>query len=166
MHWVDIVVLVIIGLSVLIGLFRGFLREAISLATWILAVWAALTLSSPLAERLPIGVDSLTVKTSVAFMVIFVGVLIAGGIVNYIAGQLVDGTGLGGTDRMLGLVFGALRGGLLVSVLVLLANLTSMPSESWWQESLSLPYFSELAYWIRDMLPDSLASHFDQKTGS
>lgn len=161
MHWVDIVVLAIIGLSVVIGLFRGFLREAISLATWILAVWAALSLSAPLAEHLPIGVESLTVKTSIAFVAIFVAVLIAGGIVNYIAGQLVDGTGLGGTDRMLGLVFGALRGGLIVAVLVLLANLTNMPSEAWWQESVSLPYFNDIALWIKGMLPDSLAGHFD-----
>lgn len=161
MHWVDIVVLAIVGISVLIGLFRGFLREALSLATWLLAIWASLSLSAPLAEVLPIGVQSLTVKTSIAAVIVFVLVLIAGGIVNYIAGQLVDGTGLGGTDRMLGLVFGALRGGLLVAVLVLMANLTNMPTEPWWQESITLPYFNDVALWIKELLPESLASHFE-----
>ncbi|CAG0910701.1 unnamed protein product [Cyprideis torosa] len=161
MFWVDIVVLSIIGLSMIIGLFRGFLKESISLATWIIGIWVGLTFSTPVAERLPLGVESLTVKTIAAFFIIFVVVLIAGGIVNYIAGQMVDKTGLGGTDRMLGLVFGVLRGGLLVSVLVLLANLTNMPAESWWKESASLPYFDEVALWIKGMLPESVASHFD-----
>lgn len=161
MHWVDIVVLAIVGMSVLIGLFRGFIKESISLATWVLGIWVGLVFSTPLAQRLPVGIESLTVKTAIAFVAIFIVVLLLGGIVNYLAGQLIDKTGLSGTDRMLGMVFGLVRGGLLVSVLVLLANLTNMPAEAWWKESAALPYFNEIALWIKGMLPESLASHFD-----
>ncbi|MGV6858400.1 MAG: CvpA family protein [bacterium] len=160
MHWVDIVVAVIIGMSMLIGLFRGLIKESMSLATWILGIWLGLVFSTPLAENLPVGIESLTVKTVIAFVVIFLVVLLLGGILNYIAGQLIDKTGLSGTDRVLGMVFGVLRGGLVVAVLVLLANLTNMPQEAWWQESLSLPYFNDIAIWIRDIMPESVASHF------
>ncbi len=160
MHWVDIVVAVIIGMSMVIGLFRGLIKESVSLATWILGIWLGLVFSAPVAEYLPVGIESLTVKTVIAFVVIFLGVLLVGGILNYIAGQLIDKTGLSGTDRILGMVFGVLRGGLIVAVLVLLANLTNMPQEAWWQESLSLPYFNDIALWIRDVMPESVARHF------
>ncbi len=160
MHWVDIVVAAIIGMSLIIGLFRGLIKESLSLATWVLGIWVGLVFSTPLAELLPINIESLTVKIVIAFVVIFLGVLLIGGVLNYIAGQLVDKTGLSGTDRILGLVFGVMRGGLIVAVLVLLANLTNMPKETWWQESLSLPYFNDIALWIKDMMPESVASHF------
>lgn len=161
MYWVDLVVFAIIGMSVLIGLFRGFIKESISLATWILGIWVGLVFSTPVAEMLPVGIESLTVKTAIAFVAIFIVVLLLGGIVNYLAGQLIDKTGLSGTDRLLGMVFGLVRGGLLVSVLVLLANLTNMPAEEWWKDSTALPYFDEIALWIKGMLPESVASHFD-----
>ncbi|MGF1644656.1 MAG: CvpA family protein [Thiotrichales bacterium] len=160
MHWVDIVVFAIIGLSLIIGLFRGLIKEAISLATWVAAVWIALVFAAPFASLLPFQVGSQTVQNAIAFLLVFILVLIAGGIVNYLAGQLVDKTGLSGTDRMLGLVFGLARGGLLVAVLVLLAKMTNMPSEPWWQSSLTLPFFTEIANWLKDVLPPSMARHF------
>lgn len=160
MHWVDIVVFVIIGLSVIIGLFRGLIKEAISLATWVAAIWVGLSLASNVAGILPFSVGSQTVQTAIAFILLFVAVLIIGGLINYFAGQLVDKTGLSGTDRMLGLVFGLLRGGLIVAALVLLAKTTNMPSEPWWQSSLTLPFFGDVANWIKSLLPPSMAHHF------
>ena len=65
-----------------------------------------------------------------------------------------------GTDRLIGMVFGAARGVLLVAVLVLLAGLTPMPEEDWWLESGLVGYFQELSYWLRDLLPREFADHF------
>ncbi len=160
MHWVDIVVIAIIGISVLIGLFRGLIKESISLATWILALWVGLTYGEKLASLLPFSVGSQTVQSLIGIVILFVIVILFGGIVNYLIGQLVDRTGLSGTDRMLGIIFGVLRGGLIVAALVLLAMLTNLPNEPWWQESLTLPFFHDIAVWIRDLLPPSLAEHF------
>ncbi len=160
MHWVDIVVIAIIGISVLIGLFRGLIKESISLATWILALWVGLTYGERLASLLPFSVGSQTVQSLIGIVILFVIVILVGGIVNYLIGQLVDRTGLSGTDRMLGIIFGVLRGGLIVAALVLLAMLTNLPNEPWWQESLTLPFFHDIAVWIRDLLPPSLAEHF------
>ncbi len=160
MHWVDIVVFVIIGFSVVIGLFRGLVKEAISLATWILGVWVGLSYSSGFAKKLPFQVGDQTVQMVIAFAMIFLIILVVGGIINYLIGQLVDKTGLSGTDRMMGLVFGFLRGGLIVAIMVLLATLTNMPNEDWWHQSLTLPYFFDVAVWLRELLPDTLAQHF------
>ncbi len=160
MHWVDIVVFVVIGFSVVIGLFRGLVKEAISLATWILGVWVSLSFSSSFAKMLPFQVGDQTVQTLIAFVIIFLVILVVGGVINYLIGQLVDKTGLSGTDRTMGLVFGFLRGGLIVAIMVLLATLTNMPNEDWWQQSLTLPYFHEMAVGLKVLLPDSLAQHF------
>jgi membrane protein required for colicin V production len=160
MHWVDIVVFVILGFSVLIGLFRGLVKEAISLATWILGIWVGLSFASNLAEMLPFQVGDQTVQIVIAFVILFLIILLIGGIINYLAGQLVDKTGLSGTDRTMGLVFGFFRGGLIVTIMVLLATLTNMPNEEWWQRSMTLPYFHDAALWLKAFLPDSLAQHF------
>ncbi len=160
MHWVDIVVFVVIGFSVIIGLFRGLVKEAISLATWVLGVWVSLSFSSSFAKMLPFQVGDQTVQTLIAFVIIFLVILVVGGVINYLIGQLVDKTGLSGTDRTMGLVFGFLRGGLIVAIMVLLATLTNMPHEEWWHQSLTLPYFHDAAVWLKALLPDSLAQHF------
>ncbi|HBS27167.1 MAG TPA: colicin V production CvpA [Gammaproteobacteria bacterium] len=161
MHWVDIVVLVIIALSIIIGLFRGLIREALSLATWILAIWVGLTFADQVAAKLPFSLGSDTVQAVAAFGIIFIIILIIGAIINYLAGQLIDKTGLSGTDRMLGLVFGLLRGCLIIAILVLLASLTNMPNEDWWKDSLTLPYFDDIAAWLKGFLPPSLAEKFN-----
>ena len=74
--------------------------------------------------------------------------------------QIVDKTGLSGTDKTLGVVFGAARGVLIVSMIVLFAGLTPMPSESWWQESILVDHFMRVALWIKDLLPDDVAGRF------
>ncbi|RUM93943.1 MAG: CvpA family protein [Thiothrix sp.] len=160
MHWVDIIVFVVIGFSVVIGLFRGLVKEAISLATWILGVWVGLSFASSFGEKLPFQVGDETVQMVIAFAIIFLVILVVGGIVNYLIGQLVDKTGLSGTDRSMGLVFGFLRGGLIISIMVLLATLTNMPNEDWWKQSMTLPFFYDVAVYLKDLLPESLAQHF------
>ena len=79
--------------------------------------------------------------------------------VNYLAGKLVDKTGLTGTDKMLGVVFGIARGAVIVAILVLLAGLTPVPQDPWWQDSMFLGYFEELAMWMRDFLPSGIANN-------
>ncbi|SEQ06714.1 membrane protein required for colicin V production [Ectothiorhodospira magna] len=160
MIWIDFVILGIVAISTVISLFRGFVKEAISLATWILAFWIALAYAGTVSAWLPFGLTDPTLQLAVAFAILFIGILLAGGIVNVLAGQLVKKTGLSGTDRSIGAVFGLARGGLIVAVVVLLMGLTVIPQEPWWQDSLLLPHFERMALWLRDLLPPDLASHF------
>lgn len=160
MAWLDIVILAIILLSALISLVRGFVREAFSLAVWVLAFWVSWSFFRDLEVPLQAWIESPTVRLGVAFAALMIAALVVGGLVNFLIIQLVERTGMSGSDRLIGMVFGAARGVLLVAVLVLLAGLTPMPEEDWWLESGLVGYFQELSYWLRDLLPPEFADHF------
>ena len=99
-------------------------------------------------------------RLGIAFGLLMIATLTVGGLVNYLIVQLVERTGMSGTDRLIGMVFGAARGVLLVAVLVLLAGLTPLPREGWWMDSVLVGYFEELAFWLRELLPPELAERF------
>jgi len=160
MIWVDYGILTIVGVSALISLVRGFVREAISLAALLLAVWVASQFSSHVAQLLEGKISVPSVRVGVAFGILFVVTLLAGGLVNYLAGMLVNKAGMSGTDRMLGLLFGILRGVAIVTLLVLVAGLTPLPKDPWWHESQFLGHFQTLALWLRGLLPPDIANHF------
>ena len=160
MSWVDLIIIAVVVVSALISLVRGFVKESISLASWVLAGFIALRYFTPLSELLEPYIESPTIRTGSGFAILFVCSLIVGAIINFMASQLVTKTGLSGTDKSLGVVFGAARGILIVIILVLLAGLTPMPSESWWKESTMIEYFASMASWIKDILPDDIAGRF------
>jgi membrane protein required for colicin V production len=158
---VDYAILGILLISSFISLIRGFVKEALSLAGWVLAFWISLSFAVPLSKLLASSMDDPTLRLIIAFVVLFVLTLIVSAVINFFASRLVQRTGLTGTDRFLGVIFGFLRGALLVSVLVLLAGLTSLPKESWWDDSFLLFRFQAIAMWIRDLLPPDVAASFN-----
>lgn len=160
MNWLDFIMIAIIALSALISLARGFVKESISLASWLVAGFIAFRYFEPMALLLEPYMSSPTIRTGSAFAILFVSTLIVGAIVNYMTSQMVSKTGLSGTDKSLGVVFGGARGVLIVTMVVLLAGLTPMPIEPWWQASLMVEYFVNLAGWIKDILPQDIASRF------
>ena len=153
-------ILGIILLSALISLVRGFVREAFSLAVWVLAFWVSWSFFRDLEVPLQAWIGSPTARLGIAFAALMIATLTVGGLVNYLIIQLVERTGMSGTDRLIGMIFGAARGVLLVAVLVLLAGLTALPKEDWWLESTLVGYFQELSFWLRDLLPPEFADHF------
>jgi len=160
MNWADYVIVGIVLASALVSMWRGFVREALSLAAWIAAFWIALAFSEPLAAGLSRWIATPSVRLAVAFGALFLGTLLAGGLLNWAAGRLVDRTGLTGTDRMVGVLFGVARGVAVVAVLVLLAGLTPLPQDPWWSESALLGHFERLALWMRGLLPPEVAEGF------
>jgi membrane protein required for colicin V production len=129
------------------------------LAVWVVAIWIALTFSSYLAALMENMITIPSVRISVAFGVLFVSTIILGSIVNYFVGKLVTKSGLSGTDRMLGIVFGIARGGMIVVILVLLAGLTALPRDHWWKQSVLLPYAQKPALFVRGFLPNSVSKN-------
>ena len=101
-----------------------------------------------------------SVRLGVALAILFLATLILGGMVNYLIGQLVEKTGLSGTDRLIGVLFGAARGILLVTLLIFLAGLTPLPEDQWWNASQLIGYFQELAVWLKTLLPEDLGEKF------
>lgn len=157
MNWVDYSILAIIAVSVAISLWRGFTKEALSLAGWVLAAWVALTFSGNLQTLLEPHIEAPSIRLVVAFAILFVATLFLSGMVNYLAGHLIKKTGLSGTDRMVGVLFGVARGCLVVAVLVLVAGMTPMPQDPWWREAQLLHYFQDIALWLRQFLPEDIA---------
>ncbi len=160
MVWVDIVIVGIILISTIISLFRGFVKESVSLATWVLAGILAVRYMDVMASLLENSIESVTIRMAASFAVLFIVTLIIGAIINFIISQMVSKTGLGGTDKALGMVFGMGRGVLIIVMLLLLAGLTPMPEEPWWKESLLIEHFSSISIWVREFLPQDLASKF------
>lgn len=153
---VDIVVIFVIFLSALFSLIRGFVKEAISLATWIIAIWLAATFAPKLAAALPNSLESEAVRQAVGFGVLFVLTLMVGALVNMLVTQVVKKTGLSSADRIFGVAFGILRGGLIVIVFVVIGGMTPLPEADWWQSSVLLQWFESAAIVIQDYIPDDL----------
>lgn len=159
MIWVDFVIPGIIVISALFSLMRGFVREALSLIGWLAAFWVALTFSGSLAQEFLMSIGLPSVRMVVAFTLLFVVALVLTAILNRLAGQLVKRTGLTGTDRMIGMVFGVARGVVLVAVIVLMAGMTALPQDPWWQESYLIDIFEQLAVWLQhNVAPDIVGS--------
>lgn len=160
-HWVDIVVIGVIFISSVLGYFRGFVKESITLATWILAIWAALVYGPTLAGYLPFTFGGPSLMKIIGSGLLFFLIIIVGGVFNYLISQIVDETRLGKIDNTLGLFFGAFRGAVVITIAVfLLISLASVPDGPWWTNSYTMPYFQDAALWIKGQLPESWAGYF------
>jgi membrane protein required for colicin V production len=160
LSWVDYLIIGVISVSALISLTRGFIRECLSLAAWVLALWVALSFSPRVVELLLNKVAMPpSLQRVIAFFILMLGTLLAAAIMNSLLLQLVQKTGLTGMDRMLGMVFGIGRGIAIVTGLVLLAGMTPMPQDAWWQDSQLLYYFQGLALRVQSLIPPDIANY-------
>ena len=157
----DIVLLAIVGLSTLVGLWRGFVVEVMSLAVWVAAFWLAFAFGDEAAALFAGAVQAAGARLFLGYAALFIAALLVGGLATWLMGKLVKSTGLSGTDRILGLGFGLLRGAALACVLVLLLGFTPLPQDAWWRESRLLPGFQRGAEWLRTWLPQAVAQHVD-----
>ncbi|WP_235013465.1 MULTISPECIES: CvpA family protein [Spiribacter] len=135
LNWLDLAFIGVIALSVVIGVIRGFVREVISVLVWVAAFWVGVRYSAQVGDYLSPWLASSMLRLVAGFAGLFILTLLVGALVSFLARMLVGRTGLSGTDRLLGVVFGALRGLLLIGVVVLGAGLTAVPNETWWRES-------------------------------
>ncbi len=156
---IDWLLLAVLGLSALLGLMRGFVVEVLALVVWVAAFWLAFVYGESVALVFGDAVASPSARLFLAYAALFVLALVVGGIVTWLLGRLMKSSGLGGIDRLLGMVFGLVRGAALGCVLVLVLGFTAMPQDVWWQQSLLLPQFQRGAEVMRAWLPDSVAQY-------
>jgi len=151
MHWADWVILAILAISALFSLRRGFVKEALSLVTWVSAFIVARLFSEALALVLETYIATPSIRMAVAFGSLFILMLIGGAIVANLFEMLINATGLSATDRILGMGFGIARGGLVVVVLVALAAQTPAVKDLWWEQSQLIPHFVLMEAWTKDI---------------
>jgi membrane protein required for colicin V production len=149
MQYADYIVLGIVTISILVGAIRGFIKEAFSLAVWAAAFLIAFQYSGALALQMENHIELPSARTSLAFAGLFISVL------------LVEKTGLSGTDRLLGGVFGGVRGIALVLAIMLFAGLTPVPQDPWWQQSRTIQSLMPLAEWSARFLPEYILEYLN-----
>lgn len=149
MNWADWVIVGIFSLSCLIGIIRGFVREAFSLFVWIAAALVARLFGSRLEVFLVGLIETPSVRLVTAYAVLFVATLLLGAMLSYLISALVRATGLSGTDRILGMIFGAARAFVIViAILVLLPGLAPVREDEWWVSSMLIPHFLACEDWV------------------
>lgn len=166
MNAADLAIVVIIALSVVIGVVRGFIVEVLSIAIWVGAVAMALVFGGLVGEWFAASIELPSLRAAIGHGLVFIAGIVAGAILMWVLRKAVQSTGLSGTDRLLGLVFGIARGVLLVTVLVVLAGLTALPRDPWWQESRTIPVFQDIAQALAPHLPAALRQYLDFSAAS
>jgi membrane protein required for colicin V production len=153
----DLAVLAIVGLSVLLSLIRGLVREVLALAAWVVAFLAANLLAGEVAPWMADAIPNESLQFLAGFVMVFLVVLVTMSALAILASKLVKSAGLGLEDRMLGGVFGLARGMLAVMILVLLAGLTSLPRQPVWRNAMLSEPLAAFAGSIKAWLPADLS---------
>lgn len=149
----DWMIIAVVVLSTLLSLKRGFVKEVMSLVTWGVAFIIAVKFTSPLQTLLIDQVQNDQIRYVVAFIALFIATLVLGALVNFVLGSLVQATGLSSTDRIIGMLFGFVRGGLIVVAFISLLSLSpAIEKSDMWKSSQLVPQLVVLKDWVREML--------------
>jgi len=155
--WIDYTVLGVILLSIVWGIWRGLVREVISILGWVIAFLAANLFAGPIGELLPREISTPELRIAIAFVGVFVTSLVITTLLALLLSKAVHAVGLASLDRTLGAVFGLARGALLVMAAALLAGLTHLPREAVWRDSLVGAPAAQAALALKTYLPQSFA---------
>ena len=154
-HWVDIVIALTIGISMIISIYRGFVLEAISFVTWVFSLAIARIFASELSVLLTPWIQSSAGRMALASLLLFLMTWLVGGTIGMAMKRFVDGAGLDVIDRGMGTFFGFIRGCLMVLLVVGITNwLGFFDDITWWQDSLILPHFLVLEDWTKKIVQD------------
>lgn len=164
MTGIDIGLLVIVLISTVISIIRGFFTEAVSLMTWVAALLISTLFAYKFGSLFREEVQHDLARGVLAWLILFIGTMVIGGLINYLFSRLRADIQLGAIDRIIGLFFGFARGILIVSLIVMAAHLdffTSLRDSAVWNTSTLLPYFVRFAQGLHSLLPEDEGRYFD-----
>ncbi|MGO8829828.1 MAG: CvpA family protein [Steroidobacteraceae bacterium] len=148
----DVLILLVLLGSTLIGLLRGFVREAVSLGCWIVAIWAAWRFGPLVEPHLGGLLADPRAAPWVGRLVVLVLVLLVGWVIGMLLSYFTRSFGLGPLDRFIGLLFGIVRGMVLMGLMIIGGELLHMNQDSWWNRSKLVPYGEAVGDWLRAMV--------------
>ncbi len=155
----DYVAITILLASVVVGVFRGLVKEVLSLVAWVAAFVVANQYGAAMAGLLPAVVPAGTLRLVIGFGLLFVGTLLLAALLNRAIAPIISAAGLKGTDRGLGALFGAARGLLIAMTVVVLAGLTDLPTQPVWRDALLSELIESAVRTVKPLLPDDWARH-------
>jgi membrane protein required for colicin V production len=154
--WFDIAVFAVLGVSVLLGVMRGLVKELMALGSWLLAFVLARQFGPSVALFLPSSLNPAELRIAAGFVIVLFGALLVFWVATFLMTELIKATGLGGTNHFLGAAFGLVRGLVIVVIAVMVGGLTSLPKEPGWRNAWLSPPFEALALAVRPWMPDVL----------
>ena len=153
---IDIIIAVALLLSVVVGLMRGFVKESISIAALLIAIWAALYFGPAVGDVSSSWLASEELQMWFGRVLVFAVILSVGGLLGWGLSKLIHMSALSGIDRLLGSLFGAARGIVLLAVLIIGGQFAGFDNDEWWLNSRLIPHVTVVADWIKVMAPKGL----------
>lgn len=157
--WIDYAIILLLLVSTSIGLIRGFVKEIVSLVIWVIAIVIAAHYSVKFTGLFVNVIQNNALRTGICFVVILISVLLLGMLFSFLLNKLFSYLNLGMINRLLGSVFGLLRGVALIVGLMFVVQLTSLPQTLAWQRATLLPYFTSLSLWLQTFIPEDNAEY-------
>jgi membrane protein required for colicin V production len=150
---VDWILLAVLGLSLLLGLWRGIVQEVLSLAGWVAAFYVSQMYAPMAAAWLPMEGSSQMLRYAAGFVVVFIAVLVATVLVSFVVKKLVSAVGLGPLDRLLGSLFGLMRGVVILLAVTVLVGMTPMRETEGWREAQGAQWLQQFLHVLKPVLP-------------
>ncbi len=155
----DYAVLAIIGLSVILSMMRGLVKEVLSILGWVAAFYVGRTYTGELLPMMPVGIPTDSLRILAAFLVLFLATLLLSTLLAIAISAVFKKIGLGWLDRLLGAMFGVFKGLLIVCVLVFLAGLTELPKDARWKNAMFSSPIEVLVINMLPWLPEGIVKH-------
>lgn len=155
----DYVVLTIIGLSIILSVMRGLLREVLAIMGWVAAFYVAKTYANEILPMMPVAIPTEPLRILAAFLVLFLATLLVASLLAIALSAIFKKIGLGWLNRLLGAAFGLARGVLIVCIIVFLAGLTNIPKDARWRNAMFSAPTEALVISMLAWVPISIAKH-------
>ena len=155
----DYAVLTIIGLSIIFSVMRGMVREVLAILGWVAAFYVGRTYTDQILPMMPVDIPTESLRVLAAFLVLFLATLLLTSLLGIALSAIIRKVGLGWLNRLLGAMFGVIRGLLIVCVLVFLAGLTSVPQDARWRNAMFSAPIEALVISILPWIPENIAKH-------
>ena len=154
----DWILLALLAASMLLGALRGLVYEVLSVMGWIAAFLLAQWFAPTVSEKLPMQGSGETLRFAAAFVLVFIASVFAAGLISSLMKKLISAVGLRPVDRILGAIFGAFRGLILLLALSVVVHMTALHESEWWLESKGGPMLMTLLKGLRAMLPEKFGA--------